>query len=152
MEDTLKKQENIRFSGASVLHQNGLEDRASKTVVTMVRTMLMHSALICNEDTLSTNIWPMAMDYSVWAHNWISDMQSGLSAIEIWPRSRFDPVSETLRNCHVWNCPTYVFEPKLQKPVVKILRWATSSRRGFNMGFRKMYSTQVGFVIKLLNC
>ena len=90
------------------------------------------------------------MDYAVWVYNRTPDMQSGLSAIEIWSRSRFEPVSETLRNCHFWGCPTYVLEPKLQKPGVKIPKWAPRSRRGVNMGFSKMHSTQVGLVLNLL--
>ena len=77
-------------------------------------------------------------------------MQSGLSAIEIWSRSMFEPVLETLINCHVWGCPTYVLEPKLQKPGVKIPQWVPRSQRGVNMGFRKMHSTQVGLVLNLL--
>ena len=77
-------------------------------------------------------------------------MQSGLSAIEIWSRSRFEPVSETLSNCYVWGCPTYVLELKLQKPGVKIPKWAPRSQRGVNMGFSKMHSTQVGLVLNLL--
>ena len=77
-------------------------------------------------------------------------MKSGLSAIEIWSRSRFGPLSETLINCHFWGCPTYVSEPKLQKPGVKIPKWYPRSRRGVNMGFRKMHSTQVGLVLNLL--
>ena len=59
-------------------------------------------------------------------------------------------MSETLRNCHVWGCPTYVLEPKLQKPGVKIPKWDPMSRIGFNMGFSKMHSTQVGLVLNLL--
>ena len=77
-------------------------------------------------------------------------MQSGLSAIEIWSRSRFEPVSENLSKCHVWVCPTYVLEPKLQKPGVEIPKWDPRSRRGVNMGFSKMHSTQVGLVLNLL--
>ena len=65
-------------------------------VVTIVRTMLMHAALRCPEDTFYIDPWKMAMDYAVWVYNWIPDMQSGLSAIEIWSRSRFEPVSKTL--------------------------------------------------------
>ena len=60
-------------------------------------------------------------------------------------------MSETLSNCHVWFCPTYVLEPKLQNPGVKIPKWAPRSRRGVNMGFRKMHSTQVGLVLNLLS-
>ena len=77
-------------------------------------------------------------------------MKSGISAIEIWSRSRFEPVSETLSNCHVWDFPTYVLEPKLQNPGVHIRKWDPRSRRGINMGFRNIHSTQVGLVLNLL--
>ena len=110
----------------------------------------MHAARRCLEDTLSTDLWPMAMDYDIWFYNRIPDIQSGLSAIEIWSRSRFEPVSETLRNCHVWVFPTYVLEPNFQKPELKIPKWAPRSRREVNMGFSKMHSTQVGLVLNLL--
>ena len=93
----------------------------------------------------------MAMDYDVWVYNRIPGMQSGLSAIEIWSMSKFEPVSETLSNCHVWGCPTYFLEPKLQKPGVNIPKWDTRSRNGVNTGFSKMHSTQVGLVLNLLN-
>ena len=59
-------------------------------------------------------------------------------------------MSETLSNFHVWGFPTYILEPKLQKPGVKIPNWAPRSRRGVNMGFSKMHSTQVGLVLNLL--
>ena len=78
------------------------------------------------------------------------DMQSVLSAIRIWSRTRFEPVSENLSNFHVWGCPKYVLEPKLQKPGVKIPKWDPRSLRGVNMGSRKMHSTQVGLVLNLL--
>ena len=65
MEELLKKQQKIIFSGAGSSHQNGAAERAIKTVVTMARTMLMHAALRCPEDTFSTDLWPMAMDYAV---------------------------------------------------------------------------------------
>ena len=59
-------------------------------------------------------------------------------------------MSETLSNCHVWGCPTYVLEKKLQKPGVKIPKWGPRSRRGVNMGISNMHSTQVGLVLNLL--
>ena len=111
---------------------------------------MMHAAIRCTEDTLSTDLWPMTMDYDVWVYNRIPDMHSRLSPIEIWSRSRFEPVSETLSNCHVWGCPTYVLEKKLQKPVVKIPKWDPRIRIGVNMGFSKMNLAQVGLVLNLL--
>ena len=77
-------------------------------------------------------------------------MQSGLSAIEIWSRSKFEPLSETLSNFHVWVRPTYVLEPKYQKPGLDITKWDLSSQRGVNMGFSKINSTQVGLVLNFL--
>ena len=141
MEELLKKQQKISFSGDGASHQNGEAERAIKTVFTMAITMLMHTDLRCPEDILSTDHWPVAMDYAVWVYNWISDMQSGLSAIEMWSRWRFDPVSETLSNCHVWGCPIYFLEPKLHNPGVNIPKWDPRSRRGVNMSFSKMHST-----------
>ena len=101
MEELLKKQQKIRFSGAGASNQNGAAERAIKTVVTMARNMLMHAALRCPEDTLSTDLWEMAMDYTVWVYNRNLDMQLELSAIQIWSRSRFELVAETLSKCYV---------------------------------------------------
>ena len=83
----------------------------------------MHAAIRCLEETFYTDICPMAMDYDLWVYNWIPDMHSGLSAIEIWSSSRFEPVSETLSNCHVWGCTTYILEPKLNNTGVNITKW-----------------------------
>ena len=101
MEELLKKQQKIRFIGDCSSHRNGSAERAIKTLVAMARTILMHASFRCPQDTFSTDLWPMEMDYSVWVYNLTPDMQSGLSAIEIWSRSRFESVSETLSNCHV---------------------------------------------------
>ena len=92
MEELLKKQQKIGFSGAGTSNQNGAAERTIKTVVTMARIMLMHAAIICPEETLSTDLWPMSMDYDVWVYNRIPDMQYGLFPIEILSRSRFEPV------------------------------------------------------------
>ena len=41
MEEQLKKQKNIRFSGASASHKNGSEERNTKMVFILERIMLM---------------------------------------------------------------------------------------------------------------
>ena len=77
MEDLLTQQQKIRFSGAGASYQNGAAELEIKTVVTMASTMFMHATIRCPEDTLSTDLWPMVMDYDVWVYNWTPDMQSG---------------------------------------------------------------------------
>ena len=52
----------------------------------------MHAALVCPEETLSTDLWPISMDYDVCLYNWIPDMKYRLFAFEIYSSSTFDPV------------------------------------------------------------
>ena len=132
-------QQKIRFSKAGASHKNGAAECVINTLVTTERTMLMHAALRFPEDTLSTDIWSIEMDYDTWVYNRITDMQPAISAIEIQSRSRFEPVSETLRKFHTSGCPTYCFEPKLQKPGVNVLKWSPRIKIGVNMGFSKMH-------------
>ena len=99
---------------------------------------------------MCTDLWPMKMDYYVCIYNIIPVMQYGISAIDMWSRSRFDTVSEPLSNCHVWDCPTYVLEPKLQNPVLKIHKWDNKIQIGATMGFSMIHSKQVGLVLNLL--
>ena len=110
----------------------------------------MHPALICPDYTLSTNIFPMVMDYAISVYNRIPDMQFGLSAIEIWSRSRIEPVSENLSNCHVWCYQTYVLEPYFQNSGLKIPKWNPKIQREVNMGFITMHSIQVVLILNLL--
>ena len=53
MEETLKKQKKIRFSGAGASHQNGEAECTIKTVVNMESVILMQAWMICHKDTLS---------------------------------------------------------------------------------------------------
>ena len=56
-----------------------------------------------------------------------------------------------LSNCHVWGCPAFVLEPKLQKPGVKIPKWAPRFRCGVNLGFSRLHSTLVGLILNPLS-
>ena len=77
MNEMLKKQQKIRFSGAGASDQNGAAERAIKTLVAMARTMLMYDTLRCPEDTFSTDLWPIEMDCYIWVYNRIPDCISG---------------------------------------------------------------------------
>ena len=75
IEDLLKNQKKINFSGSGASHQNEEAERATKMVFTTERTILMHAELRCPEDILSTDLYPTAMDYAVWVYNQIPDIQ-----------------------------------------------------------------------------
>ena len=147
MEHLNTRNQTIRFSGAGAAHQNGIAERAIKTMVNMARTMLIHADLHSPGGTISMDLWPMAMDHAVWLYNRIPRQENGIAPIEIWSRTTIHPYDSIFRNCHTWGCPTFVLEPKLQKSGVKIPKWQPRSRKGLNMGFSKMHSSLVSLIL-----
>ena len=91
----------------------------------------------------------MVMDYATWVYNHTPKQDTGLSPNDMWTRSMYEPVRQILGRCHVWGCPSYVLEPKLQKSGVKIPKWKPRSRAAAFMGFSKRHSTLVGLVLNL---
>ena len=69
MEELLKKQKKIRFSGARASHQNGAAERGIKTAVTMESAICMQAWMICHKDTLFIDFcqrkWTMLYGYKV---------------------------------------------------------------------------------------
>eukprot|EP00957_Ditylum_brightwellii_P169264 12882942-Ditylum_brightwellii.AAC.1 len=70
----------------------------------------------------------------------MSAKENDLSLNDIWSRSKDLRLRDTLSKTHVWGAPTYVLEPKLQKPGVNIPKWVVRSRRGAFMGFSPKHS------------
>ena len=62
-------------------------------------------------------------------------------------KAKVYPVSETLRNWHIWGCLSYILEPKFQNYGEKVSKWYTRSQIGVNMGLINMHSSQVGIFI-----
>ena len=58
----------IRDSGAGAQHQNGVAERAVRTVVERARTMLEH-ATIRNVDNVDASLWPSALNHSCYLWN-----------------------------------------------------------------------------------
>ena len=76
------------------------------------------------------NLWPMAMDYSVWIWNNMP-MDDGMSPGEKWTSTKF-PNYDHLRRAHVFGCPCYVLNPKLVEGH-KIPKWDNSSNKKSNL-------------------
>ena len=123
----LKKQKNIRFSGASASHQNGSAESAMKTVVTMASDLLMQSWMICQKDTLS-------IDFGQHKCTMMYGSKVGylIYSMVYKPLGKFEP---------------YTFqEPIFQKPGVKTLKWAPMSQIRVNMGFGKVIQHKLGWL------
>ena len=145
MKEIYESKQNITFSGVGAHHQNGVAERAIRTVVTRARTMLLHAQLRWPEAT-SPELWPMAMEHATYLINIIPNINEGLSPEEKFARA-FKSTNR-LTELPVWGCPTYVLQPTLQDGK-KLPKWQPRSRRGQFVGFSTLHASNVPLVRNL---
>ena len=138
------RDQKIKFSGVGGHHQNGVAEKGIKTISQWARANLIHLSLHWGEkDTI--RLWPMALEYAIWVYNRLPSM-SGFTPDEIWTGVRSD--HEELQRAHVFGCPVYVLDPKLQDGH-KIPKWNPRSRVGMFVGFSNQHSSLVPLVLNL---
>jgi hypothetical protein len=112
----------IEFSGVGAHHQNGVAERSIQTVTQWARAMLLHSVIMWPDQApFALELWPFAMEHAVYLWNNLPNQASNMAPLELFSKSRF-PSYNHLRRLHVWGCPAYVLEPKLQDGK-KIPKW-----------------------------
>ena len=101
----------LKLSGVGPHHKNRVAERAIGLVVGSARTMMLHAALHWPE-VADSQLWPMALFYSVHLWNITPRLDSGVSPLEVFTgcKQEFDADARTL---HVWGCPAYVLDPVL---------------------------------------
>ena len=134
----------ISFSGTGAHHQNGVAERAIGTITRWARTMLLH-AVIHWPDKIDLALWPFAVDYAIYLWNNIPQKDSLYAPIELFSGSKF-PSYDHLHRTHVWGCPVYVLDPKLQDGH-KLPKWAPRARRGQFLGISPHHSSTVGRIL-----
>ena len=95
----------------------------------MARSFMIHSALhwtTHNADDLS--LWSFAVDHAAWLYNRIPQRHSGIAPLEFLTKER-EFFHRDLSRTHVWGCPVYVLEAKLQDGK-KIPKWNRRARMG----------------------
>jgi len=85
------------------------------------------------------SLWSFAVKHSVWIYNCVPNAWSGLTPLELVTKERSDV--DILR-CHVWRCPVYVLEVKLQNDP----KWNRRARLGQFVGFSDEHSSLVANV------
>ena len=66
--DLEERQQKISYSGVGAHGQNGVAERAIKTVVTSARTMTLHQALLWPEQ-FDMCLWPFSLDQAAYLYN-----------------------------------------------------------------------------------
>ena len=145
MSDIKKCNQEIEFCGVGAHHQNGVAERAIRTVTTSARTMMLHAAIHWPSE-ISTELWPFAMEYAVYLWNRMPGRISKVTPLEIMTGTKLD--ASHLRSSHVWGCPCYVLDPKAQDGK-KLPRWVPRSRKGQFLGRSRRHASTVGLIRNL---
>jgi hypothetical protein len=138
----------LEFSGVGAHHQNGVAERAIQTVTNWARTMLLHS---CLHWPVATNLllWPFALEHAVLLWNNLPKKDHGLSLIELFTGQKVSDY-ELLRRMHVWGCPVYVLDPKIQDGK-KLPKWHPRACQGQFVGFSTGHLSTVGLILNLVS-
>ena len=136
----------ISFSGVGAHHQNGVAERAVKTTMSWARTMLLHATIHWPEQ-MHLHLWPFAVEHAVWLWNHLPNRRTNIAPLEIFSGITFSDFHH-LQRSHVWGCPVYVLDPKLQDGK-KLPKWQAKARRGQFLGISPDHSTTVGRILNL---
>ncbi len=102
---------------------------------------MVHSSLHWSEHGVDDiSLWPFAFKHAVWLHNRVPNRESGLTPMELVTKQKADHL-DILRT-HVWGCPAFVLDPKLQNGQ-KLPKWNRRYRLGQFLGYSEDHSSLV---------
>lgn len=104
-------EQELTFSGVGAKFQNGVAEQAIGRITCMARACMLHAAM-CWPGRKFIDLWPFAIQYAVWVHNRLPPSGAGWSPQELWCRSK--STKSELPRAHVFGCPIYILDPKLQ--------------------------------------
>jgi hypothetical protein len=134
-----------KYSGVGAHHQI-LAERQIQTTFNWSRSNLLHFVLHWPQMAKNRdNLWPFAVDYAVYMHNHLPIRDMRVSPMEKFTGTIFDNYNHLTR-AHVFGCPVYVLDPRLQD-AKKIPKWSMRSRRGIYLGVSKHHSSTVHLVL-----
>lgn len=132
-----------KLAGVGAHHHNAQAERAIRTIMSIARTMMIHSGIHWPE-MAQASLWSLAVLHACYVFNHVPDHSTGLSPADIftktrWPHKRF-------HDLHVWGCPVYVLEKSLQDGK-KIPKWKPRSNRSVYMGVSNNHASSVPLVL-----
>jgi hypothetical protein len=139
--DLLSKGKSLELYGVGAHLQNGVAERAVKTILLLARSMLLHMTFHWPSQA-DLQLWPFAIEHAVFLWN---HLQQKYFRVSLFSSTTFD-TTKTLQRNRVWGCPVYVLKPRLQDGK-KIPKWHLRSRRGMFLGFSTQHISTVGRVL-----
>ena len=132
-----------KFAGVGAHHHNAQAERAIRTIMSIARAMLLHSAIHW-PDMANTTLWPMAVSHAVFIWNRVPSLSTGLSPLDLFSKSRWP--QHRFHDLHVWGCPAYVLDKTIADGM-KIPRWKPRSSRCVYLGKSPKHASNVPLVL-----
>jgi hypothetical protein len=143
-DECAEKKQTQSFSGVGAQHQNAKAERAIQTIMWMARSFMLHVSLHWTERGVDDiALWPFAVKHAVWIYNRLPNRGTGMTPMELLTKNKAD--HRDLLRTHVWGCPTYVLDPKLQGDK-KIPKFNRRARQAQFLGFSDQHSSLVALV------
>ena len=135
----------ITYCGVGAHHQNPHAERTIRTITEKGRTFLWHSKQRW-PTVITDELWSFALLHAIDEYNITPSPSLGhMCPIEVFSKSK---LHVDRRQQHVWGCPCYVLEPRLQSGGT-LPKWSPRSRRAVYLGRSACHATNVALV---MNC
>ena len=144
MKHLFDRNQRVNYCGVNAHHQNSIAEQNMRTISEMARAILLHASAHWKQG-IESSLWPMAVDYAVYLHNHLPN-DKGITPMELFTGEAVH--RHHLKDLHVWGCPVYVLDPKLQSGK-KLPRREPRSRRGVFLGYSPLHSSNVPLVLNL---
>lgn len=146
--DCKEKKQTQSYSGVGAKHQNAHAERTIQTISYWARTFMVHAALHWPSDGAdSVRLWAFAVQHAAWLYNRLPNKHlNWKSPLEVFTKTKSD--HRDLLRSHVWGCPAFVLEAKLQDGQ-KLPKFDRRARMGQFLGFSDEHSSMVGLVRNL---
>ena len=147
VDDCQQSGQSLSFCGVNAHHQNGIAERAIRTITVAARTMLLHANTKW-PDVVKFDLWPFAVKVAMDLHNAIpTSRNEGITPDELF--AGIEPRSHCrLNNYHVFGCPVFVLDESLQANN-RIPRWEPRARQGVFLGFSSHHANTVAYVLNI---
>ena len=89
------------------------------TMTSMARTMMLHARLRWTK-MVSPELWPMAMKHAQHIYNH-TPKDNNICPLDLLTKTTVPRTA--LKDLHVWGCPVYVLDPKIQDGK-KLPKWS----------------------------
>ena len=146
-EDEIRKEDQgITFSGVGAQLQNGVAERAIRTVIGHAYTSLIHAA-IRNPDNINATLWPSALNHACYVWNEVPKGGS-FSHSQILSKSLFRDSLQVIKLLRVWGCLVYILDYWVASNE-KLSKWESKARRGVYLGSLPAHVSNFPLVLTL---